>query len=79
MPVPQAAFAHMFPPGHVLPHLKVLQLTGDSCVGPAQIAMIAASCPALQELKLSGATGLQKTLTAAAWHSCPLVSHRWGA
>ena len=56
MPVPQATFAHMFPPGHVLPHLKVLQLTGDSCVGPAQIAMIAASCPALQELKLSGVT-----------------------
>jgi hypothetical protein len=55
MPVPKAAFDYMFHPGRMLPHLKVLTLGGDAghpCVGAAQVAMIAASCPALQEVML---------------------------
>jgi hypothetical protein len=76
-PVPQAAFEHMFLPGRVLPHLKVLGLTSSNLrlkwakiieptprmpagykrhVEAAQVAMIAASCPALQEVKLQGVT-----------------------
>jgi hypothetical protein len=57
MPVPQAAFREMFPPGRVLPNLKVLRLDGmrrRPCVEAAQVAMIAASCPALQEVSLKG-------------------------
>jgi hypothetical protein len=57
MPVPQAALEHMFTPGHVLPHLKVLFLSGSRpCVGAAQIVSIAASCPVLQQLTLLGVT-----------------------
>ena len=59
MPVPQAAFAHMFCPGRVLPHLKMLRLVGHPhwpCVGATQVAMIAASCPALQQLTLQSVT-----------------------
>ena len=64
-PVPQAAFSHMFPPERVLPHLKTLSLRGcmyspvencKPCVEAAQVAMIAARCPALQELELEGVT-----------------------
>ena len=61
--MPKAAFNHMFPAGRTLSSLKVLDLsrTGsyrDSppCVEAAQVAMIAASCPALQKLKLQGVT-----------------------
>jgi hypothetical protein len=57
--LPEAAVQHMFPPGHVLPHLKVLRLDlrgGWPCVDAAQVAMIAASCPALQQLELSSVT-----------------------
>jgi hypothetical protein len=57
MPVPQAACQHMFNPRRVLPHLKVLFLSGSRpCVGAAQIASIAASCPVLQQLTLLGVT-----------------------
>ena len=56
VPVPQAAFDHMLPSGRVLPHLKELQLNGGAsswpCVDAAAIARIAASCPALQQLRL---------------------------
>jgi hypothetical protein len=61
MPVPKAALQHMFNAGRVLPSLRLLRLTGcpvanlgllPPCVEPAQIAMIAGSCPALQELEL---------------------------
>jgi hypothetical protein len=66
-PVPQAAFDHLFPPGHVLPHLQVLSLMSccyrpcmyvgyRPCVEAVQVAMIAARCPALQELTLKGVT-----------------------
>jgi hypothetical protein len=58
-PVPPAAFQHIFPTGRVLPHLRVLILVGHPawhCVGAAQVAMIAASCPALKELTLAGVT-----------------------
>ena len=66
-PVPQAVFDHLFPPGHVLPHLKVLSLMScyyrpcmyvgcRPCVEAVQVAMIAARCPALQELTLKGVT-----------------------
>jgi hypothetical protein len=56
-PVPQAAFEHMLAPWHVMPHLKTLTVSGSNCLQPPflganQFAMIAASCPALQELKL---------------------------
>jgi hypothetical protein len=58
-PVPQAAFGHMFPSGHVLPKLMVLCFGSrfiagyrPHCVEAAQVARIAASCPALQELFL---------------------------
>jgi hypothetical protein len=56
-PVPQAAFEHLFPAGRVLPSLRMLQLCSQDhkhCVEAAQVAMIAASCPALQELCLCG-------------------------
>jgi hypothetical protein len=64
MPVPQAAFDHMFPPGRTLPNLKVLRLEGcvsewselNHCVEEAQVAKIAASCPALCRLALLGVT-----------------------
>jgi hypothetical protein len=57
VPVPQAAFDHIFPSGRALPHLKVLSLTGfRHCVEAAQVVRIAASCPALQELTLHGVT-----------------------
>jgi hypothetical protein len=58
-PVSQAAFDRIFPPGRVLPRLAILSLTTYSfqhCVEAAQIAKIAASCPALQELTLQGVT-----------------------
>jgi hypothetical protein len=58
-PVPQEAFQHMFPPGQVLPQLKQLSLHGHPglpCVEAAQVAMIAASCPALQKLTLQFVT-----------------------
>jgi hypothetical protein len=64
-PLCKEAFEHMFPPGHVLPSLTVFRLSGtwptsalfDSfCVEAAQVAKIAASCPALQELTLRGVT-----------------------
>jgi hypothetical protein len=61
MPVPQAAFEHMFPVGHVLPNLKMLHIVNwspryGSCVQAPQIVRIAASCTALQELTLQGVT-----------------------
>jgi hypothetical protein len=59
MPVPKQAFAYIFPDKRVLPDLKVLSLYcswGPACVEAAQIARIAASCPALQELKLQDVT-----------------------
>jgi hypothetical protein len=61
IPVPQPAFQHMFPPGRVLPYLKELQLAGTTsawrpCVEAAQVGMIAASCPALQNVNLQGVT-----------------------
>jgi hypothetical protein len=60
VPIPQAAFEHMFSLGYVLPHLKELYIICESvrkpCVDVGQIAMIAASCPALQQLRLRGAT-----------------------
>jgi hypothetical protein len=49
----------------VLPELKVLHLLAcpvsysamlPPCIAPAQVAMIAASCPALQELALDDVT-----------------------
>ena len=57
VPVPQAAFNHMFPAGHVLPHLKQLTLQGaigcrQHCVELAQLSRVAASCPALQNVSL---------------------------
>jgi hypothetical protein len=54
-PVPKAAFQHMFPAGWTLPDLQVLRLSSEKrkhCVEAAHIAMIAASCPALQEFCL---------------------------
>jgi hypothetical protein len=62
MPIPQAAFEHMLPPGRVLPHLEALVLegppfsVGQFCVEAAEIGRIAASCPALQKLTLVGVT-----------------------
>jgi hypothetical protein len=65
MPVPKAALQHMFCAGRVLPELKVLHLLAcpvsysamlPPCIAPAQVAMIAASCPALQELALDDVT-----------------------
>jgi hypothetical protein len=56
MPTPQAAFNYLFPPGRILPHLKVLHLTGQPCVQAAQVEMIVASCPALKEVMLEGVT-----------------------
>jgi hypothetical protein len=59
VPVPQAAFNHIFTAEHVLPHLKVLSLTSYGfrhCVEAEQVARIAATCPALQELTLRGVT-----------------------
>jgi hypothetical protein len=60
-PVPEGAVTYMFPAGRVLPNFKVLHIANPlascgTCVGEAQIAMIAASCPALQELKLQHVT-----------------------
>jgi hypothetical protein len=69
-PVPWEGFQHMFPAGRVLPHLNFMDLSRvmtynelPACVEEAQVAMIAASCPALQELTLSHvtATGLDKS------------------
>ena len=61
--VPQAAFHHMFPAGRALPNLKVLHLSRTGYhplsrqhVDTLQVGMIAASCPALQELTLRGVT-----------------------
>jgi hypothetical protein len=62
LPVPQAAFEHMLPPGRVLPHLEALVLegpplsAGQFCVEAAEIGRIAASCPALHKLTLVGVT-----------------------
>ena len=62
MPVPQAAFDHMFPSGPELPNLKTLRLVSTQaigcphCVEAAQVARIAASCPALQGLQLQKVT-----------------------
>jgi hypothetical protein len=70
MPLPRAAFDHMFPAGRVLPHLKQLFLCTRSksifydmgcrgfqhCVDAEQAARIAAGCPALQELRLFSVT-----------------------
>jgi hypothetical protein len=59
MPVPKTAFDHMFPAGHILAHLQELHLTGrpsHACVEAAQVARIAASCPALQQLSLWNVT-----------------------
>jgi hypothetical protein len=59
MPVPQAAFEHMFPPGLALPHLKHLCLYGSPyrpCVDAPQIGSIAITCTALQQLTLWGVT-----------------------
>lgn len=56
--VPQAAFKHMFPAGRMLEALKALRLDSDRlCVEAAQVAVIATSCPQLQQLRLVGATG----------------------
>lgn len=59
-PIPHAALVHMFALGHVLPHLKVLSLSracyAPHCVEAAQVGRIAASCPALQQLKLRHVT-----------------------
>jgi hypothetical protein len=66
MPLPRAAFDHMFPAGRVLPHLKQLFLCKryksnvydrgclgyQHCVDAEQVARIAASCPELQALGL---------------------------
>jgi hypothetical protein len=62
--IPKAAFDHMFPAGRALPNLKDLHLSCKSwchhdsppCAEAAQVAMITASCPALQKLKLQGVT-----------------------
>jgi hypothetical protein len=67
MPVPQAAIDHMFPPGRVLPQLKVLRLSSpfhkpfslydqQHCVEAADVARVAASCPALEQLDLCRVT-----------------------
>jgi hypothetical protein len=65
LPVPMAGFDKMFAPGRELPSLKVVHLVSDSRlqlqppsghIGPAQVARIAASCPALQELALHAVT-----------------------
>jgi hypothetical protein len=61
MPVPQAAFDHMLPTGRVLPNLRELTLVGRYpgnylCVDAAQIARIAVSCAALQQLRLLNVT-----------------------
>lgn len=67
MPVPQAACDHMFPPGQALPLLKVLRLSAtrhrlssaydqQHWVEAAQVARVAASCPALQRLSLHHVT-----------------------
>jgi hypothetical protein len=55
--VPQAAFSHMFPAGRMLEDLQRLRLDCTNsgwqhCVEAPEIAMIAASCPALERLKL---------------------------
>jgi hypothetical protein len=58
-PVPKAAFEQMFPARWTLPNLQVLRLSSEKrkhCVEAAHIAMIAASCPALQEFCLWGVT-----------------------
>jgi hypothetical protein len=62
VPIPAAAFDHMFPTGRVLQSLRVLRVEGavfygEPCVGEPQVARIAASCPALQELSLDRITG----------------------
>ena len=60
MLLPQAAFDFMFRRGHyILPDLKVINLhgrPGGPCVDAAQVSMIAASCSALQELRLVNVT-----------------------
>src|SRR5690349_16723602 len=52
-----ARLEHMFPPERVLPHLNDMSLTGTCYplhwLEAAHIAMIAASCPALQRLALN--------------------------
>jgi hypothetical protein len=59
-PVPPAACEHMFPPGRLLPNLKVLNVRASDPWYPgmkaAHVAMIAASCPALQHLSLCNVT-----------------------
>ena len=60
--LPQAAFKHMFPAGRMLEELKALCLDSDRqmshfCVEAAQVAVIATSCPQLQQLRLVGVTG----------------------
>jgi hypothetical protein len=59
--IPRAAFSRMFPTGRVVQEIAVLRLdcsraANHQCVEAAQVAMIAASCPALQKLKLQGVT-----------------------
>jgi hypothetical protein len=64
MPIPQVAFEHMFPAGHVLPHLKDVLIRTDHtspeqyCVEAAEVAKLTASCPALQVLGLVDVTPL---------------------
>ena len=60
-PIPQAAYGTMFPSRHVRPNLQVLRIESMSgsrshCVDEAQVARIAAGCPALQQLTLLDVT-----------------------
>ena len=59
--LPQEALHHMFPFGHVLPDLKVIRFSGSYlggreywqyCIDVPELALIAASCPALDEMVL---------------------------
>jgi hypothetical protein len=59
-PIPSATFQHVFPPGRLLPNLKVLKMCATDPwyhhEGPAQVAVIAASCPALRDMSLCNVT-----------------------
>jgi hypothetical protein len=82
VPLPQAAFEHMFPTGRVLPKLKVLRLSGHHscallCVDSAQVARIAAGCPALQEVWLAGVTRPSFD-TSCLWQLPPRVTQVQG-
>ena len=88
MPLRRKAFRHMFPAGRVLPHLRVLFLAGKQwyavsrfrCVEAAQVAMIAASCPALQKLVLWDviSTGFDISCLAQLPAGVAQVTGRWG-